>query len=37
MAEVNRALPENTSLQKAVKERLLRGELLQNGVGYFTL
>jgi len=31
------ALPEDTSLQKAVKERLLKGEPLQNGVGYFTL
>lgn len=31
------ALPEETSLQKAIKERLLKGEALQNGVGYFTL
>jgi len=30
-------LPEDSSLQKAVKERLIKGEPLQNGVGYFTL
>ena len=28
------SLPEETSLQKAIKERLLRGEKFQNGVGY---
>lgn len=29
------ALPEDSSLRKEVKARLLRGEEFQNGVGYF--
>ena len=31
------ALPEDTSLQREVKRRLINGEPLQNGMGYFTL
>ena len=31
------ALPEDTSLRRALKERLLRGEKLHDGWGYFTL
>ena len=31
------ALPEDSSLQREVKRRLINGEPLQNGMGYFTL